>query len=609
MRARPLSLAHRSSRRTGILAAAGAVLTLKQFIPLLWCCDAISPRLEPALLATVALELSPVLVLRGRALWLWLLSLDLALTLLVEADLVYFRITTNLLSVQQLPLALHVRQLVPAVVTGLRSWDLLLLIDLPLILVITRRWGQSLAFARRWAWITALGALLLFTAVVATDPYWDRAAWRNPLGAGRVGLVGFHVLNGGRGLLGRLAAGLDPSGERREVRTWFHERRSPSCPPLLPRPAPFKNVVVVQVESLQAAVRGISIGGRSVTPNLDRLAAQGVLFDHAYAQVASGNTSDAEWLSLCSLYPAESGVSFRMYDGRHLRCLPQLLREKRFATVAFHGNAEDVYARRWVYPALGFQRLLLAQDLGPGEQRGLGLSDEALFDKVLARLPRDRPFLAEVITLSSHRPFSDVPQVLALGPLQGTTVGAYLQSIAYADAALGRFVEGLRAAGLLDSTLLVILGDHVGVNHRDTGVELLPGVDLRSPVGLFDFDRGVPLILLGQGLGPAIIHDPVGELDIAPTVAGLMGLEPSKLPFLGRDLLATLPRPVVFPGGSVIDAERRLLVGRGTSTLCARADGTPLPLEQCADLEAISARERSMSQRVLDLDLLSALLP
>jgi lipoteichoic acid synthase len=604
-----MSLAHRSTRRNGIIGVAGLTLFFKQFLVLVLADAPLVPDVEPALLATVLLELAPALVLRGRRLVAWAVLIELVVTTVVLADLVYFRLSSSLISLQQLVLILHMWQLGPTISSGLRATDLLLLLDVPLLIWAARRWRESQPFRPRAAVVAVLCAVAAFGVVVWQDPHWHRSAWRNAGGAGHVGLVGFHLLNGGNGLLLAARAQLGAGGSPGAVQTWFEQRKATPLRQRQERPPPFQNVIVIQFESLQQTVVGMRIGGRSVTPTLDRLSALGLTYDHAYSQVAAGNTSDAEWLSLCSLYPSAQGVAFHIFTGSHLRCLPSVLRKRRLQTLEFHGNATDVYGRRWIYPTLGFDQLQLGTDLGPGENRGLGLSDDAFYTKVLAQLPRDHPFMAELVTLTSHRPFDDVPQVLDLGPLQGTTTGAYLQSIAYADAALGRFVDGLRVAGLLDRTLLVIFGDHVGVNHRDTGAQLLPGVDLDGPLAQFTFDRQVPLLFIGKGLGPRTVHTPVGQLDIAPTIAGLLGIDAQRSHFLGRDLLATEERAVHFLGGTAVESTRVLLVGRSASPLCLRPNGRPLPGEACADLEAVSSREREMSQRVLDLDLVRLLRP
>jgi len=151
--------------------------------------------------------------------------------------------------------------------------------------------------------------------------------------------------------------------------------------------------------------------------------------------------------------------------------------------------------------------------------------------------------------LSSHSPFS-LPKdlrTLHLGnppALTGTQVN-YLQSIHYADQALGDFIAGLKAAGRYDNSLIVIYGDHQSFTtaKTDVGFAHFLGLDRFDQLSYLENSQ-VPLWLLAPGAGlTGIVDKPASHLDLYPTIANLLGV-PAPRNLLGQDILAT-DHPVV----------------------------------------------------------------
>jgi phosphoglycerol transferase MdoB-like AlkP superfamily enzyme len=396
------------------------------------------------------------------------------------------------------------------------------------------------------------------------------------------------------------------------LQRWYVERRprARAAGPLVATAAAmsFENVVIVQVESLQAWAVGMRLGDQEVTPTLNLLRTRGVSFENAYSQVGIGNTADAEWLSLCSFYPASAGVAFIRYDSAKLSCLPSLLRRSGFETLAFHGNDLSIYNRDDMYVTAGFNRRYgrgeLHRDSGRYE-----IPDRIIYAQIPALIPREDPFALHVVSFSSHRPFRVPPQGLPLGKLRGTVAGDYLESIRYADAALGELFRALQAQGRMDRTLLVVYGDHAGINRGDAGTLDLPTAPPASEGAWFVFERRVPLLFVGNGLPAALVSTPAGQIDIAPTIAGLLDVPTAHAGFLGRDLLRTEPRPVVFWSGNVLDSDHLYLEGRAEGPLCFSSQGVKVPAPACESLAALGRRERGQAQLLLDADLVTSVDP
>jgi phosphoglycerol transferase MdoB-like AlkP superfamily enzyme len=132
-------------------------------------------------------------------------------------------------------------------------------------------------------------------------------------------------------------------------------------------------------------------------------------------------------------------------------------------------------------------------------------------------------------------------------------VGDYIRSIAYADEQIGSFIEALGDEDLLDESVIVLYGDHPAIPRGDHGaLSSLLGRDLSSQAAWRSI-LSVPLIIrLPRGNFAAKMDVPAGQIDIAPSVAAIMGF--SIPTAMGQNLLA--------PG---IDHAERLLIFRSGS--------------------------------------------
>lgn len=342
-----------------------------------------------------------------------------------------------------------------------------------------------------------------------------------------------------------------------------------------------RNLILIQLESFQNFAVGRSVRGVPVTPNLNGLIERGLWFSRCYPQTAGGNTSDAEFLANTSLMPASRGAAFERFTAGSYRSLANALREKGYRTGVFHGNTANVWNRPKMYPALGFERFDARNAYAPGLKIGLGLADEAFYAETAKKLASwGEPFFAAVISLSSHHPFKIPTSVdnFDPAPYAGTVLGDYLRSLHYADRALGEFIDALRASGLLERLLVVIYGDHGGVplEERERLEHFLQTEGEGTPPfgeahgdpdpAFWRAQLQVPLLFLAEGSSlRGRVDAPVGQVDIAPTTAALMGFE---IPgAVGTNLLAETPDFVAFRDGGMIKGDFWITPGQGDEML------------------------------------------
>jgi len=555
--------------------------------------------------------LAPVFILRGKARLAALLAVDLVLTFVLVLDLVYFRQFADLPSVAVLKYAGLAAKVDGIAMALLRPVDVVLFLSGPVMLAfLHRRVVAAPALRPLRAVALAVAGAVVVLAVALTSK-----TVRSPVGmrirvANRLGFIGFHV-HDAVGYAGRALAvrRLDRDAVLRDALALLGEREAAA-----PAPAGSTrgmNVVVVQWESLQGFAGGLTVEGRPVTPNLDRLAAESTTFSRFYSQIGQGNTADAELLAQCSLQPAREGAAFYEYAGTRFRCLPELMGQAGYHTVVMHANDPEFWGRSTTYPAIGFKEFLHV-DHFPGRKVGMGTDDRDFFPEAVKRIGGlPQPFYAVLLSLTSHVPFNDVPELrsdLPHGRFAGTTIAHYLDAIHHADAALGAFVDGLRERGLLERTVLVVYGDHWGVSRRTSELGEYLGIPAWNVPRFFLEERRVPMLVRIPGQAPGRIDRAGGQIDLAPTLARLVGVPTPSAAFLGQDLLDGRPRTVSFSSGSALDGERIFLSGDAGSGVegCYREPGLEKePLAACAHLRAAAERELRVGWSLLDADLVA----
>ena len=562
---------------------------------------------------------APILLFPKRLRGGSFILLNLALSLLILTDTLYLRYYTDLFTLRNLGLSAQAGAVADSIFMLLHPRDAFIFIDLiPLI------WGV-IWFNRRHLWgdvdryQVALAAVLLFSGSSATVYKlmdYDRscrgamyAMWDRPAVCIGTGSLSYHAIDAWNTVSEMWAKKPVAGAEIKEIETWLADWHRESGNGHTFGVAKGKNLILIQVESLQAFVVGLKVGGVEVTPHLNRFRKEGVHFTRGYNQTANGNSSDAEFMANTSLFPIAKGVAYMRYPGNQYHSLGTMLADKGYSTLALHGDRPGFWNRNHIYPSLGFQRYVSKMDFKEEESIGLGLSDRSFFEQSLEILKtQSQPFYAFLITLTSHYPFNfpalkvQVPD-FPLGDLEDTLLGDYLRSIHYTDRHLGDFLKGLSESGLLEKSVIVVYGDHpaIPIGDRDRLSQLL-GRNLESAAAWREIQK-VPLMVRLPGKKIKDERDiATGQMDIAPTVASLMGI--SMKTAFGRDLFNTQQRgSVLFRNGSYVD---------GTSWIDPQGEAawnlaTDRPIEysgQWIEKTDTNRRHLSFSDRVIESNLL-----
>lgn len=553
---------------------------------------------------------------------LWLL-LDGLITTLLYADILYFRQFGDLVSVATIRQIGQLSTVDSAVATLIRPGDLWLFADLPALaalLLLPQPWrSRWFAPARKWG-VRALaitGAVIVALVAVA-DPILAEHYYGHTMVGSRMGLLNYHAFDLGT-FAGRSLARWAPQDEAvHTVQSWFDTKRLAEGPQGAANPlagsAKGKNVILLQVESLQSFPIGMTVGGQAVTPNLNRLMGESISFPNFYHQTGQGVTSDADLLGNCSLLPTRTGAVYTDYGHNDYRCMPTLLRENGYKAVAMQGMPADFWNLSAVYPQVGFERYDSIRSFQEDEVIGLGLSDASFLRQAVTKLKAlPEPYYAFLVTLTSHGPFKfeGLPHTLQLGDLEGTKAGDYLQAVHYTDQAIGQFVAQLKAEGLLDRAVLAIYGDHQGVWRWDEGMKQLLTFDPADEVAWVQAEKRVPfLIRLPGGAAAGERTAAAGQADIAPTIAGLLGLSTESAYLMGRDLLSAPPGIVPFYRGSAVDDAHLFLSPDDASEagICYDLNShQQTELQGCTGLQEQASQRLQISRLIVERNLIPAL--
>jgi len=353
-----------------------------------------------------------------------------------------------------------------------------------------------------------------------------------------------------------------------------------------------KNVIVIHAESIQNYLLDTKINDVPITPNLRRLADEGMYFSNFYAQESVGTSSDTEFTFSTSLLPASSGTVFVSYYDRYYPSIQKFFKDDNYYVFSMHANKGNYWNREAMHKSLGYDTFYYYdKDYELDDMIGLGLSDKSFFrqsSKIISDISsKHDKFYGLMIMLTNHTPFDGVldqtdldltykyNKTLESGEetevvnnyLKDTTLGKYFTTAHYADAALGEFINELDEEGVLDDTVIVIYGDHDAKIKRaeyDYYYNYNPETDSKRDkedpeyheFTKYDYElnRKVPFIIWtkNEELKKKInkeVKTVTGMYDVLPTLSNMMGIKNSKYA-LGHDVFSTDDHFVIFPNSN-----------------------------------------------------------
>lgn len=283
-----------------------------------------------------------------------------------------------------------------------------------------------------------------------------------------------------------------------------------------------KNVVLISVESLSAEYLGAYGNKENLTPYLDKLAGESLVFDKLFA-TGTRTVRGLDALSIATP-PIPGQAIVHRPNSNHLATIGELLRAQNYETFFIYGgygvfDSMNTYFRANDYKVVDrtdFDKKTIQSE------NVWGVDDESLFDNSIKILDENaktqKPFFAHIMTTSNHRPYTfpagkiDLPQ------------GNRAAAVKYTDYAIGKFIENAKTKPWFKDTVFVIVADHCA---SVAGKSKLPVAKYHIPL----FFYAPELLKAGHYSRLA------SQIDIVPTLLDVLGTKGADH-FYGQSMFA-----------------------------------------------------------------------
>ncbi|OOF88640.1 hypothetical protein BKG94_05720 [Rodentibacter ratti] len=282
-----------------------------------------------------------------------------------------------------------------------------------------------------------------------------------------------------------------------------------------------KNIVIILQESLGAQFIG-TLGGKPLSPNIDRLAKEGWLFENIYATGTRSVRGIEAVTTGFTPTPARAVVKLNNAQSNFFT-IADFLAKQGYETSFIYGGEKHFDNMASFFYGNGFKTIIDQQDYqNPKFTATWGVSDEDLFDKAdetFTKLQNEgKPFFSLVFSSSNHDPFEFPDGKIELYEQPKATRN---NSAKYADYAVGHFFNLAKKSNYWKDTIFLVIADH---DSRAAGASLVPIKNFH-----------IPALILGEGIEPRRDNRLVSQIDMPTTLLSLAGVS-GNYPMIGYDL-------------------------------------------------------------------------
>lgn len=301
--------------------------------------------------------------------------------------------------------------------------------------------------------------------------------------------------------------------------------KKPSQPTVKVLKSERPNIVLIVLESFSAELVGSLGGEQGVTPNIDNLAAEGILFEQVYA--AAGRT-DKGITATISGFPSQAIRSIIKQNAKHEK-LPGIAQElalNTYSTSFYYGGESEFFNIKSYILSHGYKTLVdkhsfLSKDMNSK----WGTYDEKVFSKQMKDMDTvKQPFFSTILTLTNHEPF----ELPVKNHFPGDNLENKFRSTTfYTDSCLGAYLKEAKKKPWYKNTLFVILSDH---SHR-------------LPANLEEYHPKryrIPLLFFGNMIKPEFRGTRISKIgnqtDLVATLLNQLSIDPIRYQW-SKDLL------------------------------------------------------------------------
>ncbi|PGS05853.1 glycerol phosphate lipoteichoic acid synthase [Bacillus pseudomycoides] len=565
-------------------------------------------------LSSAVLFLGLALFAKGKRSYIWLIIINLLLSIILYSNVVYYRFFSDFITFPTLTQTNNFGDLGGSILALLHLYDPLYFLDtiILLVLVITKFANpKPIRVAKYKLSLVFIMGILIFSinlGLAESDrpELLTRTFDRNYI-VKYLGAYNYTIYDGIQSMKASTERALADGDSMTGVRNYITSNYASPNPEYFGK-GKGMNVIYIHLESFQNFLINYKLNGQEVTPFLNSFTqdANTLYFDNFFHQTGQGKTSDAEFMLENSLFGLPQGSVFTNKAHNTYQAAPAILGQQGYTSAVFHGNYKTFWNRDDIYKSFGFNKFFDASyyDMNEKDVVNYGLKDKPFFNESIPMLQTlKQPFYAKFITLSNHFPYPINKDEATIEPAKtgDSSVDTYFQTARYLDESVKSFMDYLKQSGLYDNSIIVMYGDHYGISdNHNAAMSQIMGKEINS------FENAqlqrVPLIIHVPGMKGGVQHQYGGEIDVLPTLLHLLGTDTKNYIQFGTDLLSTEHQQVVpFRNGNYVSPAVTALNGKYYDTTTGK------PVEATDEIkqnEKMVQQKLKFSDEVVNGDLL-----
>ena len=493
----------------------------------------------------IVILLSPLLLFRSsKTRFIIGQIFNFTVSIILFADELYFEYASNILSVMQAGNIQYKDEILAAIPSLLNLRQILYFIDFPILIILFLRGTISVKKRKNFEFKPVL-IMIIGIAILCSNYKFVPESMELVTGfiynknkSVRYGTIyGYHTVDILNAITNKKTVDYDNYDEMKSAYDELKEFQNKNYPIKVEfqNIGNGKNCISLQLESIQNFVINAQINGKEIMPNLNKFLAENIQVTNMHASSYT-TTADSEHSMLNSMYPLENGEAFSKYYSNTYDDIFKRFKIANYTNIYTHGNYAYFWNRANVISKYNVDQKYFLEDFeDTSELIRTYLSDELLYKQVLDKVGNQNiPFFLDMIAASSHKPF-DLSGIINkeekvnidVGKYKDTELGLYLESCNYADYAFGIFLNKLKEKGLYDNTVIIVFGDHYGMQMYDENLIEFLGENkdnynnIRMQLEFTKVACGIRV----PGISGYKIEQPTSKIDIKPTLLSILGIE------------------------------------------------------------------------------------
>lgn len=555
---------------------------------------------------------------RGRRVGGYIIIIHSLMTLLLYANVVFYRFNSDFITLPVLTQTSNFGSLGSSIISLMTWTDIFYLLDIVILIILFRKssqiWSLERMNLKRPVMIILAGivvfAINLGLAEADRPQLLKRTFDRNYI-VKYLGAYNFTIYDAIQNLKTSTERVLADSNDITIVQNYTDNKYAAPNEELF-GVAKGKNIIKIHLESFHSFLINFKLHGEEVTPFINSLVNEHgdefTYFENFFHQTEQGKTADAELITDNSLYGLPQGSAFVTKGKNTYQALPAILKQEQgYTSAVFHGDSKSFWNRDEIYKQFGIDYFFdeAYYDMSDEQVIGYGLKDKPFFKESMPLLESlEEPFYAHMITLTHHHPYLIDEEDATIEPAETSSrsVNRYFQTARYLDEALEQFFDDLKEAGLYEDSLIFIYGDHYGIsdNHLEALSEIF-GEEMTS-YKYAQLQR-VPFLIKIPGVeGQGTIDEFTGQIDVMPTILHLLGIDAQDYILFGTDMFSEGHDDLIaFRNGDFITEDYAMI----KDVFYDNRTGEELESnEELKELKRKVEHELSLSDKVLHGDLL-----